>query len=119
ALRLALEAGSPASGFTVEAVDGATLAARLGDADVLVLNDLERLGPPELQAVLDFYRGGGGLLVALGGNADSAFWNGSLLRELGAGTLGAPERAPAGAAWRLMRVAAGHAALAGFPARPG
>jgi hypothetical protein len=118
-LRLALEAGSPASGLAVEAVDGATLSARLGEADVVVLNDLERLGAAELQAILDFYRGSGGLLVTLGEHADPAFWNGSLLRELGAGTLGATERAAPGAAWRLMRAAAGHAALAGFPARPG
>jgi hypothetical protein len=119
ALRLALEAGSPASGFAVEAVDGAALPTRIGEAAVVVLNDLERLGPPEMQAVLDFYRGGGGLFVALGGHADPAFWNASLLHELGAGTLGATERAAPGASWRLMRVAAGHAALAGFPARPG
>jgi hypothetical protein len=118
-LRLALEAGSPASGLAVEAVDAAALAARLDEADVLVLDDLERLGPTELQAVLDFYRGGGAILVALGPRADAAFWNGSLLAELGAGTLGAPARAAAGAAWRLMRATAGHPALAGFPARPG
>jgi len=55
----------------------------------------------------------------LGSRADPAFWNGSLLREIGAGTLGAPERAAAGAAWRLVRVTAGHPVLAGFPARPG
>ena len=53
-LRLALEAGSPASGIAIETVDAAALAARLADADVLVLNDVERLGPTELQAVLDF-----------------------------------------------------------------
>jgi len=29
------------------------------------------------------------------------------------------QRAAPGAAWRLMRAAAGHAVLAGFPARPG
>ena len=119
ALRLALEAGSPASGLAVEAVDGATLPARLAEADVVVLNDLERLGPDELQAVLDFYRGGGALFVVLGDHADASFWNGSLLGELKAGRLGGAQRAAPGAAWRLMRAAAGHAVLAGFPARPG
>ncbi len=119
ALRLALEAGSPASGLAVEAVDGAALAARARTADLIVLNDLERLGPTELQAVLDFWRGGGGLFVILGPRAEAAFWNGTLLAETKAGTLGALDRPAAGGAWRLMRVAAGHAALAGFPARPG
>ena len=124
-LRLALEAGAPASGLAVETVDAATLPSHLGEADVVVLDDLERLGPAELQAVLDFHRAGGGLFIVLGPRADAAFWNGSLLREIGAGTLGdgpagagTPQAAP-GAAWRLMRALAGHAVLAGFPARPG
>jgi hypothetical protein len=119
ALRLALEAGAPASGLALESVDAAALPARLAGADVLVLHDLERLGATETQAVLDFQRSGGGVLLVLGARADAAYWNGSLLREAGAGTLGAPAEAPPGAAWRLVRAIAGHAALAGFPARPG
>ncbi len=118
-LRLALEAGAPASGLAVETVAAAALPARLAGADVLVLNDLERLGAMETQAVLDFQRSGGGVLVVLGGRADAAFWNGSLLREAGLGTLGVVEQAAPGAAWRLVRSLAGHAALVGFPARPG
>lgn len=119
ALRLALEAGSPASGLSVEAVDGAALAARARDVDAIVLNDVGRLGSAELQAVLDFHRGGGGLWIVLGPRADAAFWNESLLRELGAGTLAGAEQAAAGAAWRLMRAVPGHPALVGFPSRPG
>lgn len=119
AVRLALEAGAPASGIAVETVDGAALAAGVAEADAIVLNDVERLGSAELQAVLDFHRGGGGVFLILGNRADAAFWNGSLLREIGAGTLGETEEAPAGSAWRLIRVAAGHPMLAGFPARPG
>jgi len=118
-LRLALEAGAPASGLAVETVAAAALPARLAEADVLVLNDLERLGTMETQAVLDFQRSGGGVLVVLGARADAAFWNGSLLREAGLGTLGGAEQAAPEAAWRLVRSLAGHAALAGFPARPG
>jgi len=118
-LSLALEAGSPASGLSVERVDASNLPQRLTDADVLVLNGLERLGPTELQAVLDFARAGGPLFLALDERADADFWNGSLLRELGAGTLGAVANAPAGSAWRLSRVVPEHPVLAGFPARPG
>jgi len=118
-LRLALEAGAPASGLAVETVAAAALPARLAGADVLVLNDLERLGAMETQAVLDFQRSGGGVLVVLGARADAAFWNGSLLREAGLGRLGGAEQAAPEAAWRLVRSLAGHAALAGFPARPG
>ncbi len=119
ALRLALEAGSPASGLEVESVDAAGLPTRLADADVLVLNDVERLGATETQAMLDFHRAGGGILVVLGPHADAGFWNASLLREADLGRLGQVEQAAPEAAWRLVRTVAGHAALAGFPARPG
>ena len=119
ALRLALEAGSPASGIAVETVGGAELAQAARDADAVVLNDLERLGAAELQAVLDFYRGGGGVLVVLGDRADPGFWNSAVLGELGAGRLGGLAQAPTGSAWRLMRATAGHPVLTGFPARPG
>ena len=118
-LRLALEAGSPASGIAVTPVDAGSLVARIGEADVVVVNDLPRLGPIEQQAILDFHRGGGGLFVVLGGRADRGFWNGSLLAELGVGALGPLEPAAAGASWRLRRAVAGHPVLAGFPARPG
>jgi hypothetical protein len=118
-MRLALEAGGAASGFDVRPVDAAALAAQAGDADVIVIGDVARPGPAELQAVLDFWRGGGAVLLAPGARADAGGWNESLLRELGAGRLGPTERAPAGAAWRLVRRAAGHPVLEGFPARPG
>jgi hypothetical protein len=117
-LRLALEAGSPASGLTVRALDATQLAAGAGDADLVVIGDVERLGPAELQTVLDFHRAGGALLLAPGARADLAAWN-ELLGTLRAGTLGPEEAAPAGAAWRLLRAVAGHAILDGFPARPG
>lgn len=118
-LRLALEAGGGASGLAVEAVDATGLPARLAEADVAVVNDVERMGPVEMQALLDFWRGGGPVLLVLGDRADAEAWNGTLLREMSAGALGPPEAAAPGAAWRLVRAAAGHAVLAGFPARPG
>ena len=118
-LRLALEAGALASGLEVQAVDAAPLAARLAEADVLVVNDVERLSPAELQAVLDYYRSGGSVLLAFGTRADAMFWNSSVLGEMGVGSLGPESRSPAGAVWRLMRATAGHPAPAGFPARPG
>ncbi len=119
ALRLALEAGSPASGLMVESAAGTGLAARLATSDVLVLHDPDRLGPAELQSILDFHRGGGALLLVLGAHADEAFWNETLLRETGLGALGPVESAAPGASWRLRRALAGHPALAGFPSRPG
>ena len=119
ALKLALEAGSPASGLEVEVVDASTLEKRAPGADVIVLNDVERLGPSELQAVLDFWRAGGPLFITLGSRADAAFWNTTLLKELGMGSLGATRNAPEGGAWRLQIAATGHPLLAGFSAAPG
>jgi len=117
-LRLALEAGSPASGLSVRALDASQLATGIGDADLLVVGDVERLGPSELQRLLDFHRAGGGVLLVPGTRADLTFWN-DLLRQLGAGTLGPDTPAPPSAAWRLLRAVTGHAVLDGFPTRPG
>lgn len=116
---LALAAGSPASGLVVESVDAATLPGRLADADVLALDDIDRMGPAELQATLDFLRGGGAVLLVLGRHADPQFWNGGLLRDLGIGVLEDLEQSSAGSGWRLRRRVAGHPVLTGFPARPG
>ena len=123
-LRLALEAGSPASGLSVRALDASQLAQGVGDADLLVVGDVERLGSSEMQRLLDFHRAGGGVLLVPGTRADLAFWN-DLLHQLGAGTLGpdtpagGPGAAGSGAAWRLLRAVTGHAVLDGFPTRPG
>ena len=117
-LRFALEAGSPASGLTVRALDASQLAAGTGDADLVVIGDVEQLGPSELQAVLDFHRAGGGLLLVPGPRAQIGAWN-DLFGQLGLGTFGAEDAASAGANWRLLRAVAGHAVLDGFPTRPG
>jgi len=103
----------------VRAVAASGLAAGAADADAIVIGDVGSLGPTELQAVLDFWRGGGALLLAPGARADADAWNATLLRDVGAGALGAAQDAPAGAAWRLVRRVAGHPVLEGFPARPG
>ncbi len=118
-LRLALEAGSPASGLAVTVTDGASLPSRIGECDVLVMNDVDRFGAAELQAVLDFWRAGGALFLVAGRHADPAAWNASLLAELGAGALGGLRETGGGGSWRLTRRVAGHAALAGFAQRPG
>lgn len=118
-LRLALEAGAPASGIALSVVDAASMGARLAGADALVIGDVARLAPAETQAVLDFHRGGGGVLLAPGERAELAFWNDALLGELALGRLGPLESAAAQGAWRLTRRVAGHAVLDGFPARPG
>ena len=104
--------------FTVRTVDAQSLAEGLGDADLLVIGDVERLGPRELQQTLDFHRAGGGLLLAPGPHADREAWS-LLLEQLGCGRLGDDSPAAAGASWRLLRAVAGHAVLDGFPARPG
>jgi hypothetical protein len=119
ALKLALEAGSPASGLEVEEVDAGSLEKRASSADVIVIHDVERLAPSELQSVLDFWRAGGPLLITLGARADASFWNASLLHELGLGNLGDVSTAPVGGAWRLHVATIGHPLLAGFSSSPG
>lgn len=118
-VRFALEAGAPASGLDVDVVPAGQLAGHLDDADAVVINDVERLPASDLQAVLDYHRAGGALLIVLGDRADPAFWNENVLGQIGAGTMGAVATTAPGAAWRLIRRVAGHPVLAGFPARPG
>lgn len=119
AMRLALEAGSPASGLAVEAVSGQALASRLPQADVLVINDADRLLAVEAQAALDFHRAGGSILLVLGSRSDAGWWNGTFLPSLGVGSAGPLQNASGNAAWRLMRGVVGHPVLTGFPSRPG
>src|SRR5262249_37150538 len=82
---------------TVRVLDAAQLAAGTGDADLVVVGDVEKLGPTELQRLLDFHRAGGGLLLVPGARADLAFWN-DFLGQLGGGSLGADAPAGPGAA---------------------
>jgi len=119
AVRFALEAGSPASGLAIDVADASNLSVKLADADALVINDVERLGAGELQAVLDYHRAGGALFIVLGERSNPAFWNSGVLSDLGAGAMGDMVATAPGSAWRLIRSVAGHPVLAGFPARPG
>ncbi len=118
-VRFALEAGAPASGLEVDEAAAGGLAGHLDDADALVIDDVERLPANDLQALLDYHRAGGAVFIVLGDRADAAFWNENVLGQIGAGTVGGIARTAPGAAWRLIRRAAGHPVLAGFPARPG
>jgi aerotolerance regulator-like protein/VWA domain-containing protein len=116
-LALALQAGEESGRVSVSRVapEGVTAAALAGK-DAIVLDDVGSLGEGSLQAVVDFARAGGGVLLVLGAHTDPAFVNGRLFEALGGmrieGTQ--PAKAERGA-WALRRSAVGHPALAGFP----
>lgn len=116
-LDLALGAGEETGRVSVTrlAPEGLTQAALAG-RDAIVLDDVGALGEGSLQAVVDFARAGGGVLLVLGPRTDPAFVNGRLLAALGGmRVLGTqPAKAERGA-WTLRRAAVGHPALAGFP----
>jgi hypothetical protein len=116
-LALALRAGEESGRVSVsrlapEAVTSASLAGK----DAVVLDDVGALGEGSLQAVVDFARAGGGVLLVLGPHTDPHFTNGRLFAALGGMRIeGAqPVKAERGA-WALRRAAVGHPALAGFP----
>jgi hypothetical protein len=71
-------------GFRViEVESGALNRENLAAVDVLVLSDVPRLSPLEVDAVADFVAGGGGLLIFLGGSVDMGAYNRNLLPLLG------------------------------------
>ena len=116
-LALALQAGEESGRVTVarlapENVTSTSLAGK----DAVVLDDVGALGEGSLQAVVDFARAGGGVLLVLGPHTDPQFTNGRLFEALGGMQIvGAqPIKAERGA-WALRRSAVGHPALSGFP----
>jgi hypothetical protein len=116
-LSLALQAGQESgrvslSPLAPEAVTQASLAGK----DAIVLDDVGALGEGSLQAVVDFARAGGGVLLVLGPHTDPNFVNGRLFEALGGMQIQGkePVKAERGA-WALRRAAVGHPALAGFP----
>ena len=116
-LALALQAGEESgrvslSKLAPEAVTTASLAGK----DAIVLDDVGALGEGSLQAVVDFARAGGGVLLVLGTHTDPSFVNGRLFEALGGMQIQGREPAKAErGAWALRRAAVGHPALAGFP----
>jgi hypothetical protein len=116
-LALALGAGEESGRVSVsklapEALTSASLAGK----DAIVLDDVGALGEGSLQAVVDFARAGGGVLLVLGPHTDPQFVNGRLFEALGGMQIQGKEPAKAErGAWALRRSAVGHPALAGFP----
>jgi len=120
-LAVLLETGQEAGRFALTALAPAHVSAEtLAGLDVVVLDDVAGLGDGSLQALVDFARGGGGLVVVLGPRTDPAFVNGRLFAALGGLRVegAAPRRAERGG-WALRRAAVGHPALAGFPEAAG
>ena len=116
-LAVLLETGQEAGRFALTPLEPARVTEEaLAGLDVVVLDDVAGLGDGSLQALIDFTRGGGGLVAVLGPRTRPAFVNGRLFAALGGLRIvgDAPRRAERGG-WALRRAAVGQAALAGFP----
>ncbi|HEV8481680.1 MAG TPA: BatA and WFA domain-containing protein [Candidatus Eisenbacteria bacterium] len=116
-LALALEGGQESGRVSVSRLAPEALTqASLTGKDAVVLDDVGDLSEGSLQAVVDFTRAGGGVLLVLGPHTDPNFVNGRLFEALGGMQIqgAAPVKAERGA-WALRRSAVGHPALAGFP----
>jgi hypothetical protein len=71
-------------GFTWTGMEeGAVNRASLAAVDVLVVSDIPRFSPLEVDAISDFVLAGGGLLIFLGGSVDIGAYNHNLLPRLG------------------------------------
>ncbi|HYO25633.1 MAG TPA: hypothetical protein VEQ85_11880, partial [Lacipirellulaceae bacterium] len=96
-LRNALSPGGRnLAGWTpqVEPVSFLRQHERLGDFAVICLLDIPRLDDPEVEALEDYVRSGGGVAMFLGPQTSRSFANDRLYRE-GAGLLPAPLDVPA------------------------
>jgi hypothetical protein len=95
-LALALQAGEESGRVSVSRVapEGVTAAALAGK-DAIVLDDIGSLSEGSLQAVVDFARAGGGVLLVLGAHTDPAFVNGRLFAALGGMRIAGTEPAKA------------------------
>ena len=83
-LSLVLETGTDAGSFVLRRFEPSQIApGGLAGVDVLILDDIKSLSDGSLQAVVDFVRAGGGLVLVLGPNSDAAFLNGRLFPALG------------------------------------
>ncbi len=67
------------SGVTIADI----LRRDLHNYDIVLLHDLKSLGPAREKAVENYIEGGGGLLVSLGKQSQSRYWNGFLQKNTG------------------------------------
>jgi hypothetical protein len=83
---------SPEGGgnFTVVGMDeGAITRESLSRLDVLVISNVARLAPLEIDAIVGYLGGGGSLLVSMGSNVDIGDYNRNLLPRISGGEAGA------------------------------
>jgi hypothetical protein len=83
-LRTALSPGRGGSFQPIEIDEGAVSRETLAAIDVLVVADVARFTPLEIDAISDYVAGGGSIFVLLGNNVDIGSYNRNLLPRIGA-----------------------------------
>jgi hypothetical protein len=82
-VKTAMSPGGGGGFRAIEMGQGTVNRASLAGVDVLVVSDVSRFSPIEVDAISDFVMAGGGLLVFLGGGVDIGAYNRNLLPRLG------------------------------------
>jgi hypothetical protein len=91
-----------------EMEEGALSRAGLAAVDALVISDVPRLSPLEVDALADFVMAGGGVLIFLGGAVDIGAYNRNLLPRLGDIRIEGASPAGGGGFYTIDRYDEGH-----------
>jgi hypothetical protein len=101
----------------IEIEEGALNRENLAAVDVLVLSNVARLSPLEVDAVSEFVMAGGSLLVFLGSSVDIGAYNRNLLPRLGDARIEGASPAGGAGFYTIDRYEQGHRIFAKF--KPG
>jgi hypothetical protein len=108
---------SPEGGGSFEPLEideGALSRGSLSRVDVLIVANVARFSPLEIEAISDYLAGGGSLLIFMGDMVDIGVYNRNLLPRLGRVTLEGPAEAGRSGFYSVERFERGHAVFAKF-----
>lgn len=108
-LRTALSPGRGGSFQPIEIDEGAVSRETLAAVDVLVVADIARFTPLEIEAISDYVAGGGSLLVLLGKNVDVGAYNRNLLPRIGTLVIDGPSLGGESGFYTIERFERSHA----------
>jgi hypothetical protein len=115
-LRTALSPGRGGSFHPMEIEEGAVSREMLAAVDVLIVADVARFSPLEVEAITDYVAGGGSVLILLGNNVDIGAYNRNLLPRLSTLTIEGPSLGGGSGFYTIERLERNHPVFSKFKA---
>jgi hypothetical protein len=113
-IRTALNPEGGGSFEPLEIEEGAVSRESLSRVDVLIVANVARFSPLEIEAISEYLAGGGSLLIFMGNMVDTGVYNRNLLPRLGRVTLEGPSEAGRSGFYTVERFERGHAVFDKF-----